>query len=161
MARILGFIFLLLLGCGSLLYGLLFHTITVEETKQREVSVAVSTLPGVGELLPESGGEAEPAPPEKAPESKGEKDADEGNPFASPSAKKAPAANSENPFESHPAAPAPSALKYEKFTESYVDIREEPEWVIVREVTFGGVVLLVNGHLKRTYSGTPPSLCPS
>ena len=32
---------------------------------------------------------------------------------------------------------------------------------LIREVTFGGVVLLASGQLKRTYSGKPPSLCPT
>jgi hypothetical protein len=35
------------------------------------------------------------------------------------------------------------------------------EAVLVREVTFGGVVRLANGELKRTYSGKAPSLCPT
>jgi len=161
MKRKLGLILLLLAGSGSLLYGLLFHTVLVEETKQREISVAVSTLSGVGELLPESPGNAESALPEKTPESKGGADSDEVDPFRSPSSNETPAANSENPFESHADAAVPSGVKYEKVTEDYVDEREEPEWAIVRDVTVGGVALLANGHLKRTYSGKPPSLCPS
>jgi hypothetical protein len=39
--------------------------------------------------------------------------------------------------------------------------RDEPEWVIVKEVTYGGVTRLENGQLKRTYSGQPPALCPT
>jgi hypothetical protein len=161
MKRIFGLIFVLLAGGGSLVYGLFFHKITIEETKQREVSVATSTLPGIGASLPESGGDAEPAPPEEQPEAQGERDLDEGDPFRSPPSKETPGGNAENPFENHPDAPAPSSVKYEKVTEDYVDVSEEPEAAIVRDVTVGGVVLLANGHLKRTYSGKPPSLCPS
>ena len=52
-------------------------------------------------------------------------------------------------------------MRLEKVTEKYVESSEEPEWAIIREVTFGGVVRLANGVLKRTYSGKPPALCPS
>ena len=52
-------------------------------------------------------------------------------------------------------------MRLEKVTEKYVESSEEPEWAIIREVTIGGVVRLANGHLKRTYSGKPPALCPS
>jgi hypothetical protein len=39
--------------------------------------------------------------------------------------------------------------------------QDEPETAIVRDVTIGGLVLLASGELKRTYSGAPPSLCPT
>ena len=35
------------------------------------------------------------------------------------------------------------------------------EFTLTRELTFGGVVLLASGELKRTYSGKAPSLCPT
>ncbi len=38
---------------------------------------------------------------------------------------------------------------------------DELETVIVRDVTIGGLVLLDSGELRRTYSGEPPSLCPT
>ena len=37
----------------------------------------------------------------------------------------------------------------------------DSEQSIVRDVTVGGVERLPNGHLKRTYSGKPPTLCPT
>jgi hypothetical protein len=48
-------------------------------------------------------------------------------------------------------------------------VENEPEAMIVREVTVGGVVLAESGVLKRTYGPTsangdevpPPSLCPT
>jgi hypothetical protein len=39
--------------------------------------------------------------------------------------------------------------------------KDEPELAIVRDVTIGGLMLLPSGKLKRTYSGAPPSLCPT
>ena len=38
-------------------------------------------------------------------------------------------------------------------------IETEPE--LVREVTYGGVTRLPDGQTKRTYTGKPPSLCPT
>jgi hypothetical protein len=63
--------------------------------------------------------------------------------------------------EASEAPPAPPGMKFETVTEKYVETLEEPEPTIVREVTVGGVALLANGHLKRTYSGKPPALCPT
>ena len=37
----------------------------------------------------------------------------------------------------------------------------ESEPTLVREVTFGGVARLSSGSLMRTYTGQPPSLCPT
>ena len=39
--------------------------------------------------------------------------------------------------------------------------KDEPELAIVRDVTIGGLMLLPSGELKRTYSGAPPTLCPT
>jgi len=161
MMRILGLIFLLLVGSGSLVYGLFFHRVALEETKQRVVSVAVPTMPGLDDALPESHGDAEAAPPEKTPPAEKRSASDEVDPFGSPAANKTPAANSENPFESPPIAPSVSGVKYEKVTEDYTDVHYELEGPIVRDVTIGGVMRLASGHLKRTYSGKPPSLCPT
>jgi hypothetical protein len=36
-----------------------------------------------------------------------------------------------------------------------------PEWALCREVSIGGVKLLESGELQQTYSGRPPSLCPT
>jgi hypothetical protein len=39
--------------------------------------------------------------------------------------------------------------------------KEEPESQAVFEITIGGLALLKTGELQRTYSGAPPSLCPT
>ena len=38
---------------------------------------------------------------------------------------------------------------------------DESEAKLIREVSIGGVTLLASGLLRRTYSGEPPSLCPT
>ena len=35
------------------------------------------------------------------------------------------------------------------------------EPALIRDATIGGIILTAAGKLKRTYSGTPPSLCPT
>ena len=54
-----------------------------------------------------------------------------------------------------PGAPAGFAPVYETITL----VESEPE--LVREVTYGGVTRLPTGETKRTYTGKPPSLCPT
>jgi hypothetical protein len=68
-----------------------------------------------------------------------------------------------NPFPAPPGQPSflPPEMMFQKVKEKLLVAREEPEWVLVREVTFGGVTRLANGQLKRTYSGKPPALCPT
>ena len=39
--------------------------------------------------------------------------------------------------------------------------KEESESQAVFEITIGGLALLETGELQRTYSGAPPSLCPT
>ena len=39
--------------------------------------------------------------------------------------------------------------------------KDAPEMAMIRDVTIGGLVLTEAGELKRTYSGKPPSLCPT
>ena len=48
-----------------------------------------------------------------------------------------------------------------KITEKVIVTEKEPEPKLVHEVTFGGVTLLASGDIMRTYSGAPPSLCPT
>ncbi len=55
----------------------------------------------------------------------------------------------------------PPEMILKKVTETVPEERAQPEWALVREVTFGGVTRLENGKLKRTYSGQPPALCPT
>ena len=46
-------------------------------------------------------------------------------------------------------------------TQTVIVAEDESEPTLIREVTFGGVVLLATGELMRTYTGQPPSLCPT
>jgi hypothetical protein len=143
--RITFLIVLLPAGLASVIYGALFHEVVVEEQKQREISIMVPMLPGMEEARP-----FEPPALRQPPN-------EEGNPFAPPGVEP----QRENPFENRSAMPAPPGMKMQTVTEDYVESEDTPEWVIVREVTIGGVVRLANGHLKRTYSGKSPALCPS
>ena len=49
----------------------------------------------------------------------------------------------------------------EEFKETVIITEPESEPTLIREVSFGGVTLLASGELMRTYSGEPPSLCPT
>ena len=104
----------------------------------------------------------EAAPPDKTPPESGPASEDV-DPFRSPPADGGPAASSGNPFESPPPHGLPNipGVRLKKITEDYVELVEDSEPAIVRDVTVGGIMLLPNGHLKRTYSGKPPALCPT
>ena len=73
------------------------------------------------------------------------------------------------PFEGPPGEPSfdesPSTMEPPPFlstvTETIVVTEDESEPTLIREVTFGGVTLLAAGQIMRTYSGQPPSLCPT
>jgi hypothetical protein len=160
MARKLLAVLLLVLGSVSLVYGLFFHNVTFEETKQRSVPVAISMPFGMEEPTPESGGETQ-VRPEKSAEPGGGSDSEEVDPFRSPTANDKPTGDAENPFESSPDSSNVPGVKFEKRMVDEVECHEEAESTIVRDATFDGVALLANGHLKRTYSGAPPSLCPT
>jgi hypothetical protein len=43
----------------------------------------------------------------------------------------------------------------------HIVTENESEPRLIREVTFGGVARLSSGSLVRTYTGQPPSLCPT
>jgi hypothetical protein len=166
MKRKLELIFLLLAGSVSLFYGLLFHVIVVQEKKQREVSVPVFTMTGIGESISDNHESDHSPPPETSPKSKDGAAADDVNPFES-SGNGAAGGKSENPFESPPETagvsdgPGLAGVKFEKIKEDYDEAITEPESAIVRDVTVGGVMLVADGQLKRTYSGKPPALCPT
>ena len=63
-----------------------------------------------------------------------------------------------------PGAGAPFAAPppfLSKVTQTVVVSADESEAKLIREVSIGGVTLLASGLLRRTYSGEPPSLCPT
>ena len=162
--RLLLLIVLFLAGSYALVYGLFYHRVILEETKQRDVTIAVSTLGEPGEPPPDGGSDSEAAPPENAPPPENGHAADDVDPFHSPPSSNGPAAGSGNPFESPPGAaglPNIPGVRLKKIKEDYVELTFDSEWAIVRDVTVGGVLLLPDGHLKRTYSGKPPALCPT
>jgi hypothetical protein len=154
-------IILLLTGSGALLYGSFFHVVMVAEEKEREVSIAIPAISGLAERPPENRGQVEAGATE---EERGAGDGGtsvDGDPFRSPPVGGNQPGNPENPFESPSVSPMLPATRFEKVTEKFLAARAEPEWVIVREVTVGGVTRLDSDQLKRTYSGKAPSLCPT
>jgi len=152
-------ILLLLAGVGMAVYGSAFHAIPllIEEERQYEVLVPGPIMP-FGPFGP-------PSAPAGAQPVGGPSD----NPFETPRAGRPAEKMSaeENPFELSPQAPKdsqgmiPPGLVTRKVTERVVLDEWKPEWVVVRDVTVGGVARLENGQLKRTYSGKPPALCPT
>ena len=161
MNRTVWLIVLLLGGSGALLYGSLFHVVTVAEEKEREISIAIPALSGSGGRFSEHGGHVEAGPTPEEPGAGDDATTDSVDPFRSSPPKGTQQEDLENPFESPSVSAGLPGMRFEKVTEKFVEAREEPEWVIVREVTVGGVTRLDNGQLKRTYSGKPPSLCPT
>ena len=160
--RLLLLIILFLAGSYALVYGLVYHRVALDETKQRSVMVADGTSGDPGEPPPDSGDDSHAAPPETPPP-ESSPPSDDVDPFRSPPTGSGPAANFGNPFEnpSPPGVPVIPGIRLKKIMEDYVDTTFDSERSIVRDVTVGGVALLPNGHLKRTYSGKPPALCPS
>ena len=173
-------ILVLAAGIAFLVTGAALHRTPVAEEKTRTVTVAIAT-PYDFVDVPASSEPQSPdkhAEPQDMPAKAGE--TDDRNPFETPGEGKDRAKQSENPFEPAPPAtsffdrtapPSPAAaasdaslpagMAKKDIEEKYVDVRNEPEWVLVREITIGGVARLANGQLKRTYSGKPPALCPS
>ena len=83
--RLLFLVFLFLAGSYALVYGLFFHRVAFEETKQRDVMVGVTTLGEPAKPPPESGGR--PAAPPREDAAGGERPrSDDVDPFRSPSA---------------------------------------------------------------------------
>lgn len=151
-----------LLGVAALVYGACFRSITVWEEKEREITVAVPAPFGADPW----GGDLQPAAPaSESSQSPGTPAGDEVDPFGNAASGASTPGGEENPFEAADNTPSPPLgmppMRFQKINEPYEDEQLEPESVIVREVTFGGVVRLANGQLKRTYSGQPPALCPT
>ena len=152
--RVFWLILLLLAGPAAFVYGSWFHWITIYEEKDREITIDVPNLPGMegaGTTCPRQRlrrtrrRNRRPLRPAADPEK---------NPFESPPDR---ADAEQNPFESPPGVEMTS----KKITAKVLEPVVEREGAIVRDVTIGGVVRLADGRLKRTYSGVPPSLCPT
>ena len=86
--RTIWLIFLLLGGSGSILYGWLFHTATVEVEKERQISIAVPMLSDLDSSRFGRQREAATRPSDDGDPFYGQSGANnsEGNPFEPPSA---------------------------------------------------------------------------
>ena len=126
-------------GIVSLGYGVARHTAVVSE--EREIEIDLVPPPQVG---PPGGAGVGPPGFGPQPGSFGPS----GQGFGDPTLAGVP------PWISPPPGLA-------KVKEKVIISQPATELVLIREVTFGGVVRLSSGVLRRTYSGAPPLLCPT
>lgn len=181
--RIVPALVLLSLGTGMLVYATVFHSLTVYEEEETEVSIPIPAPfappmpfdehhgsddgfhsgedpfdPGMNVFGSDPSPDELPASEVINPFEQGSDPSEqvEEDPFATQSEQP-----DEIPPEEPPWLPGPSDMMFERITRVELIARVEPEWVLVREVTFGGVTRLDNGQLKRTYSGQPPGVCPT
>lgn len=127
---------LLLGGVAAVIYGAKYHAVPVSEEQEIEISIApppMSGFPGEPPFEQPFG-----EPPFGAP------------PFGAPPDMGAP------PNMRPPLPPGMGKIK-----EKIIVSEPAPEPKLINEVTFGGVALLASGELMRTYTGEPPSLCPT
>jgi hypothetical protein len=122
---------MLLVGVAALVYGVKKHAAHVFVEKEIEINLAPPGFAGPG-MPPGFGG----------PPGMGGAPGFPGPPGGMPAF----------------AGPPP---QLQKMKQKILVGNDEPETAIVRDVTIGGLVLLSSGELKRTYSGAPPSLCPT
>ena len=122
---------LLAVGIAGLVYGIAHHTVVV--SAEQEIEVDLAPPPGMG-------------PP----------GVDGGFPgFGPPGAELGgPALPFPPPFMQLPP-------ELSKAKEKVIVSEPSSELTLIREVTFGGVTRRSPGVLWRTYSGAPPSLCPT
>ncbi len=182
--RIVPALVLLSLGTGMLVYGTVFHAVTVYEEEETEVSIPIPAPfapptsfdeqqhgfdhnlhsaedPFDPDMDPFS---SDPSPDESPAsevvnpfEQAGDPPQQIGeDPFAVRSEQP-----DEVPFEEPPWFPGPSDMMFERITRVELIAHVEREWTLIREITIGGVARLENGQLKRTYSGKAPALCPT
>lgn len=118
-------------GVAALVYGGVYHAAAV--SVEQEIEIDLAPPPGV-----EPPGFGMPG---------------EGFPPAEPGVDD-PALASPPPW----LAPPPELTKVKQ---KVIVTDDVPEWALIREVTFGGVTRLSSGVLWRTYTGDPPSLCPT
>ena len=125
-----------LVGGGIVLvvYGAAYHTVTVVEEQEIEIETEPPMLlgPEFPGGDPELGGAPGFGPPGLEPPE-----------FAPP----------------FPIVHPPPEFAKRKVKVLVTEVEREP--VVIREVTIGGLALSEPGRLERTYSGKPPSLCPT
>ena len=120
-------------GIASVIYGVGYHVAAVSEEKEVEFSV--------------------PAPPDFAAPG-----------FPAPGFAPPGFAPPGTPQFGDPSMTDPLMMMQPAMTkvkQKVIVTKDVPELALVREVTFGGVTLLDDGELRQTYSGAPPSLCPT
>ncbi len=176
--RLISFI-VLSAGFGSFSYGALSHRVPVYEEREVELSIPVASpfaaafvdpaLPSGGPSPSEAEEPEESSPFEPVEEQPDEESPaetmqtpDERSPFETVD-ERSPFAESEpaEPLEAPPLPFLQSGPMSRTIFERELVSREEPEQVLVREVTFGGLTRLADGQLRRTYSGASPALCPT
>jgi hypothetical protein len=145
----------LLAGITAVVYGAMYHTQTV--TVEQEVEIDLGPPPGFGDPSLDDGfgppaddGFGPPADDGFGPPADDGFGPPMGDGFGPP-----PDAGFGAPGMG---APPPFLTKIK---ETIVVPEEESEASLIHEITIGGVTLLAEGILRRTYSGQPPSLCPT
>ena len=118
-------------GVVLVIYGAMFHSAPVTEEQVAEVSIVVPTPFSPG---PPGAGQVPPGT---------------GPPLAGPLG-----------FRNQPPFPGPPILR-KTVRRKVLVTKNEFEPVLMRDVTVGGLTLLPSGELRRTYTGQPPSLCPT
>ncbi len=121
-------------GIASVIYGARFHTAVVWEEREEEREILIPLAgppPGAGFGMP--GGPAF-GPPE-GPDSRG--------------------------FNEGLSPDEAQGFMKKKVTQQVLVDKVVSEPSLNREVSFGGVALADDGKLMQTYSGRPPSLCPT
>jgi hypothetical protein len=113
-----------LAGVASLIYGTLYHQLTITAEEEIEVAAVPPPMFGPADGPPMDGLPGEPPG------------------FA--------------PLDLIGPPPFAANIKQTVIVEN-----QQPERVVVREVSVGGVTLLESGELRRTYTGEPPALCPT
>lgn len=135
--------FLLLCGgVAAVVYGAMYHTVPVSEEQEIEISIAPPPMPGFPGQPPFE--EPFGAPPFEEP------------PFGAP-----PDMGFPPDMGAPPDMMGPMPHGMGKIKEKIIVTEDEPEPKLISEVTFGGVALLASGDIMRTYTGEPPSLCPT
>jgi len=126
-------------GIVSLVYGISRHSAVISVEQEIEIDLAAPA----GVAAPGFGGAGLPGlgPP-------GDGSGPPGDGFTDPALAGPP------PWM----APPPELSKVKQ---KVILTEETSELTLIREVTFGGVTRLSSGVLWRTYTGVPPSLCPT
>ncbi len=137
LARATAPLVLVLAGVASLVYGCGYHSAIV--SSEHEVEIDLSPPPGMG--MP--GGMGLPFEPGFEPPGFGPSGAGFGDPW----------------LEEPPAGMAPPQQGL-TIRDTVVVSEEAAEPQLIREITYGGVRWDA-GRLWRTYTGEPPSLCPT